>query len=127
MTLIELTVVISMIISLISALFVSAKYYREASDRSACIAQISQIQKAVRSYQNLNNLTTGDIIEEADFIGPDTPFEQALQCPSDGGEYTYLWEVPASGVPFAFCAEYDRSQGSVDPTLDHTPENGAAW
>ncbi len=126
-TLIELTVVISMILSLISALFVSAKYYKEAADKSSCVTQISHLQKAVRAYQNLNGLATGDSISSSDFYGEGKPYRVAAFCPLGGGKYNILDEIPSTGVAFATCLEYDESNGSVDKSQAHTPVSTAGW
>lgn len=126
-TLIELTVVISMLLSLISALFVSAKYYKEAADKSACITQISQFQKAVRAYQNLNSLDPSDSISSSDFYGEGKPFSKEVFCPLGGGKYNILNAIPSSGVAFATCAEYDESTGSVDKSQAHSPASIAGW
>jgi len=126
-TLVELTVVITMLFSLISALFVSAKYYKEASDKAACITQISQFQKAVRAYQNLNSLAIGDSISSSDFYGESMPYSKEVFCPLGGGEYNLLEEVPSPGVAFATCAEYDESTGSADKSQAHTPASIAGW
>ncbi len=82
-TIVELTVVISMIISLISALFVSAKYYKEASDRSTCITQISQYQRAVRAHQNSHNFImlplVPDLIELFDSLDGSAKLELLVE------------------------------------------------
>ena len=54
-TLIELTVVILVLLTLIAVLFVGAQIYKEGADRSACILNIRNIQLAVRSNENLND------------------------------------------------------------------------
>ncbi|WP_129589584.1 type II secretion system protein [Rubritalea profundi] len=126
-TLIELAVVISMLLSLISALFISAKYYKEAADKSSCITQISQFQKAVRTYQNLNSLANGDSISSSDFYGEDKPYRVKVFCPLGGGDYNLLEEIPSSGVAFATCAEYNALNGSKDPSQAHTSANLSGW
>ena len=126
-TLIELTVVISMILSLISALFVSANYYKEAADKAACITLISQHQKAVRAHQNFKGLANGDSISASDFYGEGKAFEIEPSCPHGGGKYSILGEIPSAGVAFATCAEYDSSTGSVDKSQAHNPESLKNW
>ncbi|MBK1790104.1 type II secretion system protein [Persicirhabdus sediminis] len=54
MTLIELTIVILVLITLISVLFIGAKAYKEGADNATCILNQEQVQKAVRSHQNMN-------------------------------------------------------------------------
>lgn len=53
LSLIELTIVIATLISLISILFVGARAWRRGSDRACCILTLRNMQVATRSYQNL--------------------------------------------------------------------------
>jgi type II secretory pathway pseudopilin PulG len=58
-TLIELTVVILVLLSLVTILFVGAKAWKRGSDRASCILLIRSMQLAARSYQNLNDYKPG--------------------------------------------------------------------
>jgi prepilin-type N-terminal cleavage/methylation domain-containing protein len=60
MTLLELTVVILVLLSLISILFIGARAWKKGSDRAASILQIRNCQQAVRSYANMNAKNPGD-------------------------------------------------------------------
>ncbi len=60
MTLLELTVVILVLLSLISILFVGARAWKKGSDRAASILTIRNVQQAVRSYSNMNGHNPGD-------------------------------------------------------------------
>ena len=60
MTLLELTVVILVLLSLISILFIGARAWKKGSDRAASILQIRNVQQAVRSYANMNGLNPTD-------------------------------------------------------------------
>ncbi|MEP2775214.1 MAG: hypothetical protein ABJQ29_02050 [Luteolibacter sp.] len=62
MTLLELTVVILVLLSLISILFIGARAWKKGSDRAASILQIRNVQQAVRSYSNMNNKNAGDTV-----------------------------------------------------------------
>ncbi len=62
MTLIEVTLVIAVLLGLISVLFIGVKAYKRGSDRAKCILNVSTLQKAVRSYQNLYELEEGDAL-----------------------------------------------------------------
>jgi prepilin-type N-terminal cleavage/methylation domain-containing protein len=53
MTLLELTVVILVLLSLISILFVGARAWKKGSDRSANIMNLRNAQQAMRGYQNM--------------------------------------------------------------------------
>jgi prepilin-type N-terminal cleavage/methylation domain-containing protein len=71
MTLLELTVVILVLLSLISILFIGARAWKKGSDRAASILQIRNVQQAVRSYSNMNGKNAGDTVTtlEADIFG----------------------------------------------------------
>lgn len=60
MTLLELTVVILVLLSLISILFIGARAWKKGSDRAASILQIRNVQQAVRSYSNMYTWNPGD-------------------------------------------------------------------
>jgi prepilin-type N-terminal cleavage/methylation domain-containing protein len=62
MTLLELTVVILVLLSLISILFIGARAWKKGSDRAASILQIRNVQQAVRSYSNMNGKNAGDTV-----------------------------------------------------------------
>ena len=53
MTLIEITVVILVLLTLIAVLFIGANIYKKGADRAACILNIRNIHQAVRADQNL--------------------------------------------------------------------------
>ncbi len=70
MTLLELTVVILVLLSLISILFIGARAWKKGSDKAASILTIRNSQQGVRSFANLNNKNEGDSILLADIFGP---------------------------------------------------------
>ena len=70
MTLLELTVVILVLLSLISILFIGARAWKRGSDRAASILQIRNVQQAVRSYANMNGFNPGDIPGAVDGLAP---------------------------------------------------------
>lgn len=59
MTLLELTVVILVLLSLISILFIGARAWKKGSDRSANIMNIRNAQQAVRGHANMYTLVEG--------------------------------------------------------------------
>lgn len=95
MTLLELTVVILVLLSLISILFIGARAWKQGSDRAASILQIRNVQQAVRSYANMNGLNPTDAPAggsvKAVVIGPGLFIEND---PTVAGAH------PASGVAF---------------------------
>lgn len=60
MTLLELTVVILVLLSLISILFIGARAWKRGSDRAASVLVIRNTQQAVRSFANMNGLNPLD-------------------------------------------------------------------
>ena len=60
MTLIELTVVILVLLSLISILFIGAKAWKVGSDRAANIMNLRNVQVAVRGHAAMNDIPQAD-------------------------------------------------------------------
>jgi len=58
-TLLELTVVITVLLSLISILFIGARAWKRGSDRASCVMTLRNMQVAARSYQNLYGYNCG--------------------------------------------------------------------
>ena len=92
MTLLELTVVILVLLSLISILFIGARAWKRGSDRAGCILNIRNYQQAIRSYGNMNGLNPGDTIPASGtrngvVIGAGRFMENAPICPG-GGTYS---------------------------------------
>ena len=69
LTLIEITLVIAVLLGLISVLFIGVSAYREGSNRAKCILNMSNVQKAVRAYQNLYEKNEGDSLALTDLVG----------------------------------------------------------
>ena len=78
MTLLELTVVILVLLSLISILFIGARAWKKGSDRSANIMNIRNCQQAMRGEQNMKTKAVGDAFVQADL-------EEYLQFPQPIG------------------------------------------
>ncbi len=100
MTLLELTVVILVLLSLISILFVGARAWKKGSDRAASILTIRNVQQAVRSYSNMYGHNPGDTVEtlkdevfgEGKFIEND-PTEETASHPA-GGDRAFSITAP---------------------------------
>ena len=83
-TLIELTVVIIVLLTLVAVLFFSGTAYIRASNRSACVASQATIQKALRGYQILNQLAESDEFQWAALDTAGFIIDPAsLECPSN--------------------------------------------
>lgn len=102
MPLLELTVVILVILSLISILFIGARAWKKGSDRAASILQIRNMQQAVRSYSNMAGHNPGythphlkdSIIGPGMFIEQD-PTDDPDKHPAGG---TYYFSLTAGGI-----------------------------
>lgn len=69
MTLLELTVVILVLLSLISILFIGARAWKKGSDRAANILNIRNTQQAVRGHANVRGLAEGAACVGTDIYG----------------------------------------------------------
>ena len=123
MTLLELTVVILVLLSLISILFIGARAWKRGSDRAGCIIQIRNVQQGVRSYANMNNLIPGATVTgwQAQVVGSGMFVEKSPVCPG-GGTYTYASDtvIPAVGSLAMTC--------SLAPSPDlHVPVSYTDW
>lgn len=135
-TLLELTVVISVLISLASLLVTGARAWKRGSDRAGCLLTMRHVQVALRSYQNMNLYNfgqtappengTSDIVEHLMSKGylNDRQYQQALgniTC-TGGGHYTREApdQFPALGTPYLAC--------SLSPEPEnHEPLNHEQW
>ena len=119
LTLIEVTLVIAVLLGLISVLFIGVAAYKKGADRAKCILNISTVQKAARSYQNLYDLRNGDALVTGDIAGAGKMIETVPACPDPTGSYTYGTTVPTPGVAFVDC--------SLAGADDHVPASLAGW
>jgi type II secretory pathway pseudopilin PulG len=135
LTLLEMTVVIAVLLSLITSLFIGANAWKRGSDRSTCLLNQRNIQLAVRSYQNLYGYNYGgrpyaeagtqDIgthLHQKGYIG-DKLAELDLgttTCPG-GGTYSRLTPdmFPLNGQLYVTC--------SLSAAQNHQPQNHADW
>ena len=125
MTLLELTVVILVLLSLISVLFVGANAWKRGSDRTLCIMNIRNVQNAVRSFSNLYGYKPEDNVTglQVRVIGPGKFIEPAPTCPS-AGTYSYGPDfgndtIPPIGELYMQC--------SLSATAEHVPQNADYW
>ena len=59
LTLLELSVVITILLLLVSLLFIGSRAWRRGSDRSICVMTLRNVQVATRSYQNIYGYNYG--------------------------------------------------------------------
>ena len=112
MTLLELTVVILVLLSLISILFVGARAWKKGSDRSANIMNIRNTQQAMRGHENMRGLPEGAAFVQADLEGYmrmpgpvatvtyGTGAAITPQSAATAANYNHIWLVPSlTGMP----------------------------
>lgn len=118
MTLLELTVVILILLSLVSALFIGTQAWKRASDRSGCILNIRKVQVATRAYQNVHNIPAGSFIDlPLTVLGPQG-LASIPSCPGNGS-YSPLEHIPHPGELAINCSLADLDE--------HAPSNHADW
>jgi hypothetical protein len=119
MTLIELTVVILVLLSLLAILFIGARAWKRGSDRVGCILQIRQVQVGVRSFANLNGYVADQDVAPRDLkseiIGPGKFVEAPPVCPAKGTYSFKANKIPKIGEIYMKC--------SLDKDKDHHPEH----
>ena len=109
MTLLELTVVILVLLSLIAILFIGARAWKRGSDRAGCLMNIRNMQQAMRGDQNMRNSAPGGTgLVAENIIGTAGYIANAPLCPTDKvTAYTIAapGNYPALGVIYAACAQ----------------------
>lgn len=90
MTLIEVTLVITTLLSLISATMIGTHAYKRGSNRSHCILLAARAQQAVRKFSNLHECMPGSEVEglKDRLVGSGKLIRKEPHCPS-GGFYVY--------------------------------------
>jgi type II secretory pathway pseudopilin PulG len=97
MTLLELTVVILVLLSLITILFIGARAWKKGSDRAANIMNIRNVQQAVRSHANIRGLLDGAPLASTDIVGSGK-YLNSVTPPNSDITYGYLTVVPTLGT-----------------------------
>ena len=121
MTLLELTVVILVLLSLISILFIGARAWKKGSDRAANILNIRNVQQAVRAHANVRGLLEGAPLADTEIVGTGK-YLNTVTPPITDISYAYGTTVPAMGVLYLI-ATY-----SGDATVgDYGPTNFSEW
>ncbi|GAA5131392.1 hypothetical protein JIN84_06670 [Luteolibacter yonseiensis] len=120
MTLLELTVVILVLLSLISILFIGARAWKKGSDRAANILNIRNVQQAVRAHVNVRglaeaaSLASTEIVGTGKYLNPPTP-------PNSDITYTYGTNVPGIGTLYLI------GSYANDTSADYAPTNYGDW
>ncbi len=114
MTLLELTVVILVLLSLISILFIGARAWKKGSDRAANVLNLRNVQQAVRAHANVHTLAIGDTLVDTDIVGANK-YLSTITAPNTDITYTYDAVVPAFGNLYLNAAYAGTSAADYEP------------
>ena len=121
MTLLELTVVILVLLSLIVITVIGARAWKRGSDRALCITRLRSVQQGVRGFCNLYGYNPGVSVPglQSLVIGSGRFVEAMPGCPA-GGDYSTLGDqIPSIGTLYMTC--------SLAATNQHEPTQYADW
>lgn len=119
MTLLELTVIILVILSLIGILMVGVTAWKRGSDRSANILNIRNVQQAVRAHANVTALDIGDSCPSSDIVGAGKYLETTVE-PNASITYSYANQVPAFGSLYL-----QASYSTAEAEAAYAPTSGS--
>jgi len=116
MTLLELTVVILVLLSLIAILFIGARSWKQGADRSGCILNMRKAQMLVLNYQYTRGLPEYTSINMfTDILGP---AGTDPRCPG-GGDYDHIGYIPPYGELVMWC--------DLSSSQSHVPSEYSDW
>lgn len=125
LSLLEMTVVIMVLMSLVTILLFAAQAWKRGSDRATCIIHIQNVQKALRGYSNMNGFTPGENAPDlqARLIGSDGFIDTVPDCPGNG-DYSFGATygpdtIPPLGSLYMEC--------SLAPSDGHVPVTTSDW
>lgn len=112
MTLVELTMVILVLLSLVVLLFVGARGWKNGTDRARCILNIRQMQMSVRAYSSATEHDAGTDLTKlappvnllAELVGPGKYVPELPRCPSSGIYHFGGDEIPEVGTLYMRCS-----------------------
>ena len=102
----------------IPVLFIGARAWKKGSDRAACIITQRNIQQAVRSYQDMNNLEPGAPLDMKAVLASLKMETFTMTCPA-GGTFKFSETIPPTGVLVAKCPH------AAD--MGHAPTEHGTW
>jgi len=115
MTLLELTVVILVLLSLISILFIGARAWKKGSDRAANILNIRNVQQAVRAHANVRGLAIGGALADTDIVAPGK-YLNSVTSPNTDITYAYGTTIPAIGTLYLTATYVSGTDTDYAPT-----------
>ena len=123
MTLLELTVVILVLLSLISILFIGARAWKKGSDRAANILNIRNVQQAVRAHINVRGLVATDNVDDSEIIGTGRYLNEPV-APNGDITYTHPDKLVSALPPgtLFLVAAYGTTSADYAPSTTTTAE-----
>jgi len=121
MTLLEMTVVILVLLSMVTLLFVSGRAWKRGSDRALCLVNLEMMQKAVRSFSNLYGHNPGESVSglESQVVGTGRFMDSMPDCPGTGDYTTLGDQIPNLGTAYMKC--------SLSVGFGHEPSDASGW
>ncbi len=117
-TLLEATLVLLVLLSLVGILFGGTRAWREGSEKTLCILNLHKVQQAVRGYSNLEGKLPGEEVAGLPLriFGHDRFIEELPVC-AGGGLYEYGGDrIPLLGELYMNCSLAEsREHRPVDP------------
>ena len=122
-TLIELSVVIAVLLLLATVLFIGVAGWKKGANQAASIVTIATIQKAIRGYENMNQLNDGAAGYTIANLVPNY-FAAAPIDPATNAAYGDIGHIPNPGEVFATSGD-----AGVNAQLAAMKANGttASW
>lgn len=120
-TLLEMTVIILVLLSLVTVLFIGGSAWKKGSDRALCIMNLESVQKGVRGYTNLYGYNPGDTVADLEekVIGLGKFVEATPVCPGEGSYETLGNQIPPIGTLYLTCALAEDEK--------HEPRDKSSW
>lgn len=105
MTLIEITLVIAILLSLIAILFLGVSAYKKGADRAKCVLQMSTVEKLVISHGNMFGINPGLALANGLIVSEG--YMPALPTCPDSGVYAFTDTMPSGATgsaPYTTCS-----------------------
>lgn len=113
MTLIELTVVILVLLSLISILFIGAKAWKKGSDRAANVINIRNVQQAVRGHAAMNDIPQADASVTPNIVGGAVPRATIFGVANDGVGGYLRFPAQVASVTYTTPSQINTATGTL--------------
>ncbi|MES2997099.1 MAG: prepilin-type N-terminal cleavage/methylation domain-containing protein [Verrucomicrobiota bacterium] len=122
MTLLELTVVILVLLSLISILFIGARAWKKGSDRAANILNIRNVQQAVRAHANVRELAVTAPLLDATIMPTDgTGYIKPPTPPAAATDAAYIYGTTVPAIGTLYVTNPSLGDGAGEYWYDTTP------